>query len=491
MMNDSRDLELIFRSRIPLVAIESREERRAMELLLALRQRLTRPLYKWSVTEGVVSMEFGFAADAEHIEPAEVLMHIKAASRPGIYVLVDFHPFLNDPVHVRLLKDIALQHNANNQTVVLLSHELELPEELSNFSASFELSLPDKATIKNIVKDIAREWTKENSGQKVKTNRDSFERLLQNLSGLTAAEVRRLAHNVIYDDGAIGEADLPRVMKAKYELLNKDGVLHFEYETERFSDVGGFKRLKQWLEQREAVFKESKPGLDMPKGILLLGVQGCGKSLAAKATAGVWGLPLLRFDFGTLFNKYHGETERNLRESLKSAEAMAPCVLWIDEIEKGVSGDDNDSGTSKRVLGSLLTWMAERESAVFLVATANDITALPPELIRKGRFDEIFFVDLPDLAARKNIFEIHLRKRGIDPIHFNLAEQAKQTDGFSGAEIEQCVVSALYSAHAQKSALLDEHLLTEINHTRPLSVVMAEKIAQLRAWAAERTVSAN
>jgi SpoVK/Ycf46/Vps4 family AAA+-type ATPase len=249
--------------------------------------------------------------------------------------------------------------------------------------------------------------------------------------------------------------------------------------------------MKRWLEQRRQVFLAEQPpvGLDPPKGILLLGVQGGGKSLAAKSVAGSWGVPLLRLDFGTLYNKYYGETERNLRQSLRAAESMSPCVLWIDEIEKGLSGDA-DGGPSKRVLGTLLTWMAERKSRVFLVATANDIEMLPPELLRKGRFDEIFFVDLPDASVRHEIFRIHLEKREQDSSTFELTQLQAASEGFAGAEIEQAVVAALYASHASKEKLNTDHILQEIEQTKPLSILMAEKIAYLRNWAASRTVSA-
>jgi SpoVK/Ycf46/Vps4 family AAA+-type ATPase len=228
-----------------------------------------------------------------------------------------------------------------------------------------------------------------------------------------------------------------------------------------------------------------------PKGILLLGVQGCGKTLAAKATAGAFGLPLLRMDFGSLYNKYHGETERNLRESLQTAEVLSPCVLWLDEIEKGLATGDDDSGTARRVLGSLLTWMAERRTQVFLVATANEVSELPPELIRKGRFDEIFFVDLPPPPSRAEILTIHLRKRGLAPERMNLAELVTLTNGFSGAEIEQGIVSALYAAHALGQQPEHAHVAAELRKTRPLSVIMAERVSALRAWANGRTVPAE
>jgi SpoVK/Ycf46/Vps4 family AAA+-type ATPase len=282
-------------------------------------------------------------------------------------------------------------------------------------------------------------------------------------------------------------------MQAKYELLNSGGILHFEYDTARFNDVGGLKNLKRWLSLRKPAFLNDGRAthLDTPKGILLIGVQGCGKSLAAKATAGIFGLPLLRLDFATLYNKYHGETEKNLRDSLKTADVMAPCVLWIDEIEKGLAGRGGETGTTQRVLGTFLTWMAEKTSQVFVVATANDISSLPPELVRKGRFDELFFVDLPSPEIRQQIFDIHLRMRKQDPASLNLPQIAAAAEGFSGAEIEQAIVSALYAAHANNSSLDNNHLLAELERTRPLSVVMSEKVALLRQWAAGRTVACD
>ena len=255
--------------------------------------------------------------------------------------------------------------------------------------------------------------------------------------------------------------------------------------------MAGLNNLKTWLRQRAPGLAQQKAGLDQPKGIMLLGVQGCGKSLAAKAVAGLFDIPLLRLDFSSLYNKFHGETERNLREALSTAEVMAPCVLWMDEIEKGLSTSDNDDGVSRRVLGSLLTWMAERKSSVFVVATSNDITRLPPELVRKGRMDEIFFVDLPDEATRQEIFRIHLAMRNEVAENFDLPLLASSSEGFSGAEIEQAVVSSLYSSQSNQDELSTRHLLDELALTRPLSIVMAENIAQLRHWAQDRTVPAN
>ena len=274
-------------------------------------------------------------------------------------------------------------------------------------------------------------------------------------------------------------------------MLNRGGVLHYEPDTARFSDVGGLANFKAWLQKRCAAFDGSAPELDPPRGVLLLGVQGCGKSLAARASAGILNIPLLRLDCAALYDKYVGESERNLRESLASADVLAPCVLWIDEIEKGFAAGDSDGGATRRVLGAFLTWLAEKHSRVFVVATANDISALPPELVRKGRFDEIFFVDLPNAAIRAEILRIHAAKRGITLDAATLNSLAQVCEGFSGAEIEQAIVATLYTAHSRQTPASAALLAAEIAATRPLAVVMAEDVEALRAWARDRTVPAD
>jgi SpoVK/Ycf46/Vps4 family AAA+-type ATPase len=492
-MNNSHDLELILKSHIPIVVIETHEEKRALNMLTQLSVSLFKPLFHWTVTEGLERRDIEMEAQRMNIRPEDVLRHIKSSRLGGIYVLSDFHHYLEEPVHIRLLKDIALEHSETGSTIILMSHEIKMPPELKKYSADFNLALPDIKELEQMVRDTATEYYKKHPGKQVRTDRKTLDALLKNLNGLTMNDARRLARNAIYDDGAITEEDLNGVMQAKYDLLNTDGVLSYEFDTASFADVGGLRRLKAWLEQRHGIFHGTATGkgLDIPRGALLLGVQGCGKSLAAKSVAGMWQVPLLRLDFGALYNKYHGESERNLRESLKMAEVMAPCVLWMDEIEKGIAVGDNDGGTSRRMLGTLLTWMAEKSAPVFIVATANDIERLPPELVRKGRFDEIFFVDLPDHTARRIIFEIHLQKREADPGGFDLDQLATQSDGFSGAEIEQAVVAAMYSAHAKDVPVSTSHLLHELATTRPLSVTMAERINHLRHWALERAVPSD
>lgn len=490
-----RELETLLRSRIPLVVVETRDEPRALALLSSLAARLTTahtPVFQWTVTDGLRRLDIDLGGAQRHnSEPAEVLKSIRATDKAGIYVLLDFHPFLADPLHVRLLKDICQNYERTARTIVLISHELSLPRELEHFAARFQLAFPGRAERQAIVEKVAGEWTKSHAGSRVRTDRKALELLIENLGGLCTGDTERLARTAIFDDGALLANDLPALMQAKYALLNRSGVLSFEYDSAKFADLGGMAKLKEWLRQRRPAFDGSAPQLEAPKGALLLGVQGCGKSVAARAAAGIYGVPLLRLDFAALHNKYLGESERNLRETLATADIMAPCVLWIDEIEKGIATGDGDSGTSRRVLGTFLTWMAEKKTRVFVVATANDITALPPELIRKGRFDEIFFVDLPQQAVRADILRIHSGKRSLALAEAEVEQLAQACAGFSGAEIEQAVVSALYAAHASETAVSASHVMSEIRATRPLSIVMAERIAELRAWAAERTVSAD
>jgi SpoVK/Ycf46/Vps4 family AAA+-type ATPase len=489
-MKELHDLELILTSHTPIIVIESLEEVRVSQMLARLGLRLNHPMFQWTVTEGLRRLEADFGAQQFTAEPREVLKHIKAVSQAGYYLLLDFHPFLDDPIHVRLIKEIAQEHGRLAKTLIFLSHDIPLPAEIRHLTARFNLRLPDRAGIKMLIKEEARRWQSENRRQ-VQTDAKAIDRLAANLTGITTTDARRLIRSAIENDGAISQDDLPGLMKTKYELINQDGVIAFEYDTASFAEVAGLTRLKEWLSHRHKSFAGNSASLDQPRGILLLGVQGAGKSLAAKAVAGTFGVPLLRIDFGALYNKYIGETEKNLRSALEVAESMAPCVLWMDEIEKGVSPGQADDGVSLRILGTLLTWMAENRRQVFIVATANDIQRLPPELIRKGRLDEIFFIDLPQEAVRREIFDIHLRRRNQAPSGFDLELLASASEGFTGAEIEQAIVSALYAAQAQESRLDTRHLLQELERTRPLSVVMAEQMTQLRAWAAGRTVATD
>lgn len=496
-MDGRHDLEVILRSRMPIVVIETHDESRMLDMLKAIAiagvgdQYL--PLFRWTITDGLQRLDIELEPQALNSQPGDVLKHIRAVKNPGIYVLLDFHPFLEDPVHIRLMKDICMRYREFARQIVLVSHTVKIPSDLEPFTARFDMALPDDNARRTIIQGVADDWVRENPGARVKADSKAYEMLVSNLSGLTYSDTEQLARKAIFHDGAITKSDLPGVMQAKYELLNRGGALQFEYDTARFSDIGGMQKLKTWLSQRKSVFRgdEDSAHLDAPKGIVLLGVQGCGKSLAAKATAGIFGVPLVRLDFGSIYDKYHGETERKLRESLQTADVLSPCVLWIDEIEKGIAGRGGETGTTQRVLGTFLTWMAEKKSRVFVVATANNISALPPELVRKGRFDEIFFVDLPKAEVRESILGIHLKIRSQDPAKFELGALAAAMQGFSGSEIEQAVVSALYAAHAQRNELSTQHILAEVEQTKPLSVVMDDQIHTLRTWADGRTVSCD
>lgn len=491
MTNDLHDLELLLRSRVPLIVIETRDEKRVSQLFAKLAVKLAMPAMAWSATTGLQRIDYEAAPQRHASEPRQALGQIKATEKPAIYLLLDFHPYLDDPYNIRLLKEIAQDYHTLGHTLVLISHELSIPAELSSFSARFSLALPNEQHLEAIIREEAGHWSKANQGKKVKTHRGTLDLVVRQLRGLTAADARRIVRTIIHDDGAINNEDLERVIRARYRLLETNGALSAEFDTTDFDEVGGLTNLKRWIKLRRNAFLEPDSRLDAPRGVLLVGVQGGGKSLAAKAVAGMWRLPLLRLDFGSLYNKFFGETERNLREALKAAEAMSPCVLWIDEIEKAIASGDYDSGTSRRILGNLLTWMSERSAPVFIVATANVIEHLPPELIRKGRLDEIFFVDLPDAPTRAEILAIHLRKRDLKPVDFDILTLAKLTEGFSGAEIEQAIVAALYLAREQQAPLDTDHLHSEIERTQPLSRVMAEKMEGLRAWARNRTVPAN
>ncbi|AZQ11749.1 AAA family ATPase [Shewanella khirikhana] len=487
-MQDVQDLTAVLRSNTPIVVIETYEEYRVIELLKRVAATLYQPLFTWSITSGLSRVDKDMGTQKFNADPGDLLGQIKATQQQGIYVLCDFHPFVQDaPRNVRLLKEIALEYDALKHTLVLVSHAFDIPPEIRRYCAHFRLSLPSKNQLENLIVEEIDKVRRQ--GIPLSVDEAAVTRLADNLRGVTFDDARRLIHKAIVDDGAITSDDVERVNQAKFRLMDMDGVLRYEYDTSSFADIAGLHNLKEWLKARAPAGRDASA--PPPKGIMLLGVQGSGKSLAAKAVAGVWQRPLLRLDMGALYNKYIGETEKNLRQALELADLMAPCVLWIDEIEKGISGGSSDEGTSQRILGALLTWMAERKSDVFLVATANDIQALPPELMRKGRLDEIFFVDLPDEEIRKAIFLIHCKKRGVDVTNMDLGLLSRSSHGFSGAEIEQGVISAIYAAASRQQPVDQAIILEELSRTRPLSVVMREKILALKAWARGRTVNAH
>ncbi len=491
-MSELDDLTTLVRAATPLLVIETVDEQRVIECFRHVIAQALHPLWRWTLIDGLGRLDFTQGDDPVAPDVTATLKAIRAQSEPGIYLMFDFHPLLGYAMSLRQLREIVQRQRSAAHTIVLVGAKIELPDALEALALRVPLSLPDIKELAGILRGEAAGWQRE-QGRRIEVDNEAARTIVRNLLGLSTPDARRIVRKLIYADGALGPNDLPVLMQSKFDLLNRSGLLHYEYATASFADIAGVSRLREWVQRRRTVFlsPEATPMLDPPKGVLLLGVQGCGKSLAAKAIAGGFGVPLVRLDFGTLYNKYQGETEKNLREALASTELLAPCVLWIDEIEKGLAGGGDDDGVSRRVLGYLLTWMAERKAKVFTVATANAVQELPAELLRKGRFDEIFFVDLPGAAVRAEIFALHLKRRKLDPAGFDLPALAAASDGFSGAEIEQTIVSALYDAASNGTPPDQATLVNALQQTRPLSVLMREQVDALRSWARGRCVAAD
>jgi hypothetical protein len=492
-MFDAHDIAVLVRSGAPLIVIETHEETPLVEAFRRVVGELFRPLFRWSITAGLARLDMDDDSVPACNDSSQVLEYLHRYEQRALWLLFDFPPYLRYASNLRRLREVVLGQGRERQSVVLVGGRLEIPDELQDLVTRFAMRLPDEAALARLLREEAFAYSREHAGRRVEVDSAAQRALIRHLLGLSLLDARKIVRQLIHADGRIGEGDVREAQQAKFGLLGRDGVLHFEPDAAAFGEVAGLAQLKRWIGQRRALFVDGNgpKGLDPPRGVLLLGVQGCGKSLAAKAVAGGFGVPLLRLDFAALYNKYHGETERNLRQALATAEAMAPCVLWCDEIEKGLATSGSDDGVSRRVLGSLLTWMSERKRPVFLVATANAVDQLPPELLRKGRFDEIFFVDLPKPEARAEAFRIHLARREQPVERFVMDALVAASEGFSGAEIEQAVVAALYEAYGEGRPLDQAHLLAALAATRPLSVLMAEKVAALRAWARERCVAAD
>lgn len=488
------DLRLLINSRHPILTIETTEEDRVEQLLLEVSTDLGVPLFTWSVTLGLARFR---GAPIYNSEPPEAaLSNIALVQGDGIFILKDFARYCENDRVCRRLRELAEQFRTARRSIVITAGAIHLPPELSGESAPFELGLPGAdellAGVKQTLADLNRE------SRLVSTlDAAGLQKLAANLSGLPFAEAMRTLRRCVLEQGGANPALLDSVLEAKREVLRGDGLLESIRRDASFVDIAGLARLRDWIAKRKSALSPEgqRFGLVPPKGILITGVQGCGKSLAARAVAGEWGFELARLDAGALYDKFVGESEKRLRKALDLAQKMSPLVLWIDEIEKafasaGASGDA-DAGLSQRLLATLLTWMQDRESGVFLAATSNNISALPPEMLRKGRFDEIFFVDLPLLAARSNLFALHLKKRNRDPQAFDLQRLAAASEGFSGAEIEQSIAAGLYTAFAAKQQLSSEVLLAELKSTQPLSVTRAEDVAAIREWARTRATPAD
>jgi SpoVK/Ycf46/Vps4 family AAA+-type ATPase len=491
--SEREELQLLLRSRFPILVVETAEEQRFLELIQNVANLEEQALFTWSVVQGL-RRPAKRESVAQTRELVEAVSEICRSPQNGIYVFFDATPFLDHPGVVRTLREIAFDHNRTHRTLVFVGSRVTLDPDLLRMSASFRPATIGPDEVRKMVKEEFEIYNYNMGQMGLRGDQSAYEMLVQHLVGLSRDDARRLIRQSIEHEGRITIEDVARVLRLKHDSLGKDGTLQMVTEIESLERVGGLARLKRWLDLRREAFlrRSGTEGLDIPKGVLLLGVQGAGKSLCARAVAGAWSIPLLRLDFGALYNKFHGETERNLRTALETAAQMAPCILWLDEIEKGVATDSGaDGGVSRRVLGTLLTWMSDRKDRVFLMATANDIESLPPELLRKGRFDEIFFVDLPTPEVRAEIFRIHLARRSHPAERFDLDALARSSERFSGAEIEQSIVAAAYAAHAERAALETRHVLAELASTRPLAVVRAERVAGLRDWARDRTVPAD
>ena len=473
---------------------ETVEERRFEALVRAVAGELDLPVSTWSAASGLSPCHP--ADQPKTSDLAVALRHIRLATEDGVWLLKDPEAHLDNPATLRALRETAQGFEGSARTLVLVGPSLARRPELEEITVRFEFDLPGSEELRELVRQTIRHTARDNPGTRIALSSTDIDGLASDLQGLSLFEAERALARAIVEDNALTAADRPRIRESKRTLVEGGGLLDFVPAPEGMDQIGGLARLKKWIATRRVGFLPA-PGdlpLDPPRGILLLGVQGCGKSLAAKAVAASWELPLLSLDAGRLLAPFVGESERNLRDALKRVERMAPCVLWIDEIEKAfvsVRSTESDGGVSKRLLGALLTWMQERAAHVFLVLTANSGEELPPEMVRKGRLDEIFFIDLPAAPARAEIFRLHLSRRGESTDRFDLARLAEASAGFSGAEIEQAIVSALYEARAARIPLDTSGLLVALRSTRPLSVVRAEPIAALRAWAAGRCVPAD
>ena len=488
-MESMHDLEVLIDSGRRFIVIETDSEGCFIDGFRRIAKRSNKAYFTWTVTKGLRRLAAGYEPQAITKETGQLFSQIQSTLHPGVYVLVDFHHSLEDPVAVRHIKDTLL--HAKHHCLILLSTKIELPQELRAKATHYSLPLPTSSQLNSLVNELAVEWLQEKGSKLKQSERGMVRKLVASLCGLSFADASRMARHAIFNDGIIDQHDIREIAQQKFDLLNMNNVLQLELDYAELDEIAGFEKLKSWLAIRKQVFLKQVqlPGGDIPKGMLLLGVQGCGKSLAAKAVAGSWSLPLLHLDFATLYNRFYGQTEENLRLALQAAEKMQPCVLWLDEVEKGLSAVSTSDDVSKRMLGTFLTWLAEKKEAVFVVATANDVHALPPELLRKGRFDEVFFVDLPRQRDRAAILSLHLANREQNLSTDEIDQVAQATDGFSGAELEELIVSSMYHSYESDTKITLPLVLELAKQTKPLSVLMHERIEALREWASGRAVA--
>ncbi len=501
-MNFQTEIEILIRARYPILYIITSEEMRVQNILVEIAAKRQKKVFEWTYSSGIVpagaSIQSQKSRSPATKDPLAALDMVIDQVEPAIFLFKDFHPFLtrNNFAVIRRLKDIALHLKNSYKTIVLISPVMEIPAELDKEITVLNFLPPSKEDLGAMLDKIIEDLRGSKQVQ-IEMDDEGRERLLQAALGLTLGEAENVFAKIIVKNQRLSADHVNEVFAEKQQIIRKSGLLEYYAAEEDFTSVGGLSVLKDWLNKRVVAFTAEAHafGLPSPKGILLLGVQGCGKSLCAKAVSRLWQLPLLRFDMGRMFGSLVGSSEENVRRAISVAESIAPVVLWVDEIDKAFVGSQSsgvtDGGTTARVFGTFLTWLSEKSAPVFVVATANDVSQLPPELLRKGRLDEIFYVDLPSDEERAEIFRIHLVKRNRRPEDFDLPALVVASPDFSGAEIEEAIISALYDAFYDKQELATAHVLAGLSQTVPLAKTMAEKIAAQRNWAKGRARNAS
>ncbi len=490
----------------PAIVIETVEEERVQSLLNAAVKDLQMAVFEWSVAQGLTrSSEVTqnrwvneYAPPGTQRpptlertqDPLDALKHVEEVAFQAIFWFKDLGPHLKDEVVARQLREVLHRFSHNRSTLVITGPSLSLPPGVSQEVVYLDLKLPEPDELYQAISEVVRSLKGRIT---VEMTPSGINDLVQAMRGMTLQQARKVIAFAALDDGKLCPEDVKRVLQRKVQVLREEGLLDYIPPEMNPSQLGGFKGLKKWLSRAKVGFSPQAKAFNLPppRGILIVGIQGCGKSLAAKTVAREWQMPLLKLDAGRLYDKFIGESEKNFRRAVTLAETMAPAVLWIDEIEKsmGQSESDSDGGLSRRLFGSFLTWLQEKSESVFVVATANNLSHIPPELLRKGRFDEIFFVDLPDESERAAIFQIHLMRHKQDPRRFQLQTLVQVTDGFSGAEIEQVIIAALYRSLHEKCPINTELLVEEVKATVPLSISRREDLHALRMMAQDRFVS--
>jgi SpoVK/Ycf46/Vps4 family AAA+-type ATPase len=501
-MDFSTELETLIRARYPILYLVSGEEIRVQDLVIEIAHKRQKKAFEWSYSTGIVPA--GTSIQSQKLrhpatkEPLAALDQVIEQVEPAIFIFKDLHPFLTKAnfAVVRKLKEIALHLKNSFKTIILISPVMEIPTELEKEVTVLNFPLPTREELSALLDRILEEL-RQFKQVTLELAPEARERLVQAALGLTLGEAENVFAKIIVRDERLQAEAVGEVFAEKQQIIRKNGLLEYCATNEDFNHIGGLALLKDWLNKRALAFTSAARafGLPAPRGILLLGVQGCGKSLCAKAVSNQWQLPLLRFDMGRMFGSLVGSSEENVRRAISVAESIAPAILWVDEIDKAFAGSQgsgvSDGGTTARVFGTFLTWLSEKNAPVFVVTTANDISELPPELLRKGRLDEIFFVDLPTLDERQEVFRIHILKRGREPDRFDLNALAAASQDFSGAEIEEAINSALYDCFYAQQELTTGHVLAALAETVPLAKTMAEQIAGLRTWADGRARNAS